>query len=301
MFNKKTTYLTKLYQNNNPLYDHLTINQRLFNKTMTFLLTSIIYFILKATDRHDLFNRSNALKTATNGFFQIDLAKILPVIIMISLVISSLGLFTALMAALKPKFLQKPFFKANFQSKMKLYNILDIISLVPICAVIAMFINIYIFSMNVVRGSSMEPTFIDGDKVVILHLKPKRFDVVIVDVDPKIYDVHHTTRELYIKRLIGLPGDTVEYKADDPGYVYINGERYPEDFLPTPDNPQDFEDYCLASNYSKFCLYVKDGVVFIPEGHYLVIGDNRQNSLDSRRMGFIREKDIVGIVVTKSR
>lgn len=304
IFNKKS-YLEKHYEKNNPLRDHLTINQKLLFKPLTFLITIITYYILKVADTHDLFNRSNTIRNSDFEILnQLDLAKILPIIIMISMFIVALGIVATIIALIKPKFLEKPFFKASFQNKNRLFNVLDMTAIIPICAVVAMFINIFIFSSNVVVGSSMEPTFVNGDKVIILNYKkPKRFDVIVIDVDPDVYDA--PAHQLYIKRVIGLPGDAIEYKPDDIGFVYINGERYPEDYLPEPDQPDDFESHCLAGNYPKFCFYVTDGVAHVPEGYYLAIGDNRKDeygnnvSSDSRMIGFIRAQDIVGVVTKK--
>ncbi|HHU80254.1 MAG TPA: signal peptidase I [Acholeplasmataceae bacterium] len=266
----KNNYLIRHYQKNNPLRDRLVINQKLFYKTMVFLLTSIIYFGLKAADTHQLFGR-------TNNF----LSRYLSIIITVSLIISMIGLVITPIVLIKPKFLDKPFFKANYKHKKRLFNILDGISLIPICAVAAMFINIYIISVNEVSGQSMEPTYYDGDEVVMLHYKkPKRFDIVVVDVRPEYYNSLSSYQQLYIKRLIGMPGDKIELKKTHKFYVYINDVPYFEDYLP--------KDY-----------FSEDYIGYVPEGHYFVMGDNRNNSYDSRRMGFVREEDIVGVVVGK--
>ena len=80
-----------------------------------------------------------------------------------------------------------------------------------------------------------------------------------------------------IKRVVGLPGDYIEYKDN---YLYVNGEKYKEPFI----NNVETEDFSLKDlGYDK-----------IPDDMYLVLGDNRENSLDSRSYGLIKKKQIIG-------
>jgi len=119
-----------------------------------------------------------------------------------------------------------------------------------------------------VQGESMEPTFESGeflmvDKVTYHFRDPHRGDVVIFYRNPT---------ELYIKRIIGEPGDTVSFKN---GKAYIDGVLLEED-------PQ---------------MRTTNGVTAeVPEGEYYVLGDNRINSRDSRQGWTITEEDIVGRV-----
>ena len=86
-----------------------------------------------------------------------------------------------------------------------------------------------------------------------------------------------------IKRVIGLPGDKIEYKDN---VLYVNGEKIKEDFL---NKNIKTENFSLASlGYQK-----------IPKDMYLVLGDNREDSLDSREIGLIKKKDILGKVSLK--
>lgn len=139
-----------------------------------------------------------------------------------------------------------------------------------VIAIVVVLIFIFIVGFQQVVGPSMSPTLKEGNIILVNKLtyrfnKIKREDVVVVSVKHKYM----------IKRVIGLPGETVEYRNNK---LYINGKYYEEDFIDT--NTVKTEDFAV------------NGV--IPEGKYLVLGDNRENSEDSRDYGLISKKDIVG-------
>ena len=139
-----------------------------------------------------------------------------------------------------------------------------------------------------VKGASMEPNFNHGDFVFVNKLStsigsPDYGDVVICKLD------EGSTFENIIKRVIGLPGDEiniVENPQNDREYdLYINGEYIEEDFLGEPMMTDGNIEYPFE----------------VPENSYFVMGDNRNESLDSRResVGAIHKDDLMGKVVLR--
>ncbi|GCF95175.1 signal peptidase I [Enterococcus florum] len=131
----------------------------------------------------------------------------------------------------------------------------------------------FIFTPVEVLGASMNPNLVDKERVFGLKIgQIKRLDVVSFDApdEPELD---------YIKRVIGLPGDTVEYKGD---VLYVNGEEIAEPYL-------DEHKAELAEGQQ----LTEDFTYTVPEGSYFVMGDNRQNSKDSRTIGPIKKERIV--------
>ena len=120
----------------------------------------------------------------------------------------------------------------------------------------------------------MNPTMKQNDIVLVNKLITnvkdiQRNDVLIINQDEK-----HM-----IKRVVGLPGEYIEYKDN---YLYVNNIKYKEAFIEGI-NTKDFKLEDLIGNYKK-----------IPKDMYLVLGDNRENSLDSRDYGLIKKENIIG-------
>ena len=134
-------------------------------------------------------------------------------------------------------------------------------------------IVIYVISLQQVVGPSMRPTLNNGEILLlnkfIYHFKePKRNDIIAFAYEDTKY---------LIKRVIGLPGENVEYNDN---VLYINGEPYIEKIV----EGMITEDFTLKEL----------GYNTIPKDMYLVLGDNRGDSLDSRNFGLITKKDIIG-------
>ncbi|MFC5463785.1 signal peptidase I [Lederbergia graminis] len=144
---------------------------------------------------------------------------------------------------------------------------------------LAAVIRYFLFAPIVVDGHSMMPTLHNGDRMIVNKLgKPERFDIIVF---------HAPEQKDYIKRVIGLPGDTVEYKND---VLYINGVAYEEPYLDkykaqVKDGPltQDFKLEDLPSDHKT-----------VPEGELFVMGDNRRSSKDSRHIGTIPMDKVIG-------
>ena len=132
-----------------------------------------------------------------------------------------------------------------------------------------------------VSGASMYPTLHNGDRMVLSKVGDiHRFDVVILKAPDENVE--------YIKRVIGMPGDTVEMKS---GVLYINGKKVDQPFINTE---------ALAKQtvfMDDFTLESLTGESKVPEGKYFVLGDNRGVSKDSRMIGFINRSAIEGKAV----
>lgn len=151
-------------------------------------------------------------------------------------------------------------------------ELLEWVGTLAVAVVIALVVRTFIFEPVKVDGNSMADTLHNGEIMFVTKWEyhtgdPERFDVVICH-----YPDRGNTN--FVKRVVGLPGDTV---AVLDGYLYVNGEKYEEEYL--THRP----DYNLAP-------YV------VPEGEYFVLGDNRSNSNDSHRIGPIDREMIVGHV-----
>lgn len=134
----------------------------------------------------------------------------------------------------------------------------------------------YVAVRTEVIGPSMEPTLYNEDNLIVQKLmyhfkEPERFDVVV-------FPFKHGERTYYIKRIIGLPGETVQIDSD--GTIYIDGEVLVEDYgKETIKNPG------LAAQ-----------PILLGSNEYFVLGDNRNDSADSRdpSVGNVYRDDIIG-------
>ena len=127
-----------------------------------------------------------------------------------------------------------------------------------------------------VSGHSMEATLHDGDNLIVDKLsyhfrEPKRFEIIV-------FPYRHKENTYYIKRIIGMPGETVQIKD---GYVYIDGERllsdiYGNELIKDPQTATD--------------------PITLKENEYFVMGDNRNHSMDSRdpSVGVLTKEDLIG-------
>lgn len=151
-----------------------------------------------------------------------------------------------------------------------------------IVLVIVVLFRTFLFSNYIVYGQSMMPTIQDRDRVIINKIgydigTPQRFDMIVF---------HATEDTDYIKRVIGLPGDQIKYSND---FLYINGEAVEEAYLNGVK-----EEYKSHPYTEDFKLEEITDVMYVPENHLFVLGDNRRNSIDSRKIGFVSFEEIVG-------
>ena len=155
---------------------------------------------------------------------------------------------------------------------------LDFIETIVIALVIFVIVYQFLFQPHQVKGQSMFDNFHDGeylltDKITYRFNLPKVGDIVVFKApNNEDYD--------YIKRIIGLPGDSVMVKG---GQVYLNGKLFDE------------SGYLNASVITRSGSYAREGVaITVPPKTYFTMGDNRPNSSDSREWGTVPEANIVG-------
>ena len=142
--------------------------------------------------------------------------------------------------------------------------------------IITLLVVKFVGQRSEVIGSSMEPTFSDGDNLLLDKIsyrfqEPKRFDVIVF---PYAYEKNTN----YIKRIIGLPGETVF--IDEAGQIFIN-------------------DNLLTEHYGNAVINdpgLADRKITLLDDEYFVLGDNRNDSIDSRfiSVGNIKRKQIIG-------
>lgn len=165
--------------------------------------------------------------------------------------------------------------KARQLAHPALYNFLDWVKVIVIAVVVALFLNFFVMINSRVPSGSMEPTIVTGSRMIGFRLSytfndPERGDIIIFKYpdDESVY---------YVKRIIGLPGETIEIKD---GFVYVDGVILVEDYL-------------TVTTEGNFGPYV------VPEGSYFVMGDNRNNSHDSRywENTYVPEENILGKAV----
>ena len=159
----------------------------------------------------------------------------------------------------------------------------EIVKIVIIAAIIVAPIRYFLFQPFFVRGQSMDPNFENGDYLIIDELsyrfrEPKRGEVVV-------FKSPQNSSQRFIKRIVGLPGETVEIK-DGKVIIYDPGLL-----------PQVLDE---SSYLSLGLITLGDVKVTLEEDEYFVLGDNRDFSLDSRRFGPLSQDKIIGRVILRA-
>ena len=208
-----------------------------------------------------------------------------------------------------------------------LAEIIEIVKTVGYALMIALFLRVIFFQPFTIPSASMEPTLLEGDYLIVskysygyshhsIPFSPPIFHGRLFEQVPKrgdiiVFKLPRDGRTDYIKRLIGLPGDRIDVNA---GVLTINGKQVPRRPLPSvmmdsgygfTRNVERYEE--TFDNGKKFITYDfgpdgpldTKGPYIVPEGHYFFMGDNRDNSLDSREpmavgVGFVPAENLVG-------
>ncbi len=163
--------------------------------------------------------------------------------------------------------------RERYDEKTRVFKLFEDLLPYALIIIVVMIIRAFVMTPVRVNGESMYPTLEPGEILILNKLDTSydRFDIVVVDVNgTKI-----------IKRVIGLPGETVAYRDCK---LYIDGKVI-----------EDFVKDCTTKDFSLDELY---DYLIIPNGYYFVMGDNRENSSDSRdsRIGLVSEEQIEGTV-----
>lgn len=156
-------------------------------------------------------------------------------------------------------------------------NVRENFILVAIALTLALFIRTYIAEPRFIPSDSMVPTLHTGDRLVVekvsYHFHPPHFGDIVVFQPPKeLQRRGYTKDQAFIKRIIGQPGETV---AVSKGKVYLNGQPIEENYIAEPP-------------------ILPFPTVQIPPNQFFVMGDNRNDSNDSRYWGFLPTENIIG-------
>ncbi|MCR5268017.1 MAG: signal peptidase I [Lachnospiraceae bacterium] len=154
-------------------------------------------------------------------------------------------------------------------------EIMEWIIVIEVAVILAVVLNMFLIVNAVIPSASMETTIMTGDRIFGNRLAYTKNDPVRGDI--VIFKYPDDETQLFIKRLIGMPGETLQMID---GVIYINGEKLDEPYL-------------AAIPYGDY------GPVTVPEGAYFVMGDNRNNSADSRywKQPFVYRDKILGKAV----
>lgn len=201
-------------------------------------------------------------------------------------------------------------------------EIVEIVKTVFYALLIALVLRVLLFQPFTIPSASMEPNLYQGDYIIVskfsygysrhsIPFSPPLFDGRILGKpaergDIVVFKLPRDGRTDYVKRVIGLPGDRVQMKD---GLLYLNGQQVQRQFAGTRNEDTGFGFVRDVANYRETLPggrsfltsdFGTDGeldnteVFVVPEGHYFMMGDNRDGSDDSRRWGFVPERNLVG-------
>jgi signal peptidase I len=146
-----------------------------------------------------------------------------------------------------------------------------------IAVVLAIVLIVFVYQPVKVEGTSMMPGLTDQERIFINKYTYKMGSGSITRLDLVVFNYPYDPSQSYIKRVVGLPGDTIEIKD---GVVFVNGAKLDEPYVPA-----EYQDH---RSFDKR---------IVPAGQYYVLGDHRSSSNDSRIWGFVARNEIYGKAV----
>jgi signal peptidase I len=186
------------------------------------------------------------------------------------------------------------------------FEILDWMAFLSISMMLILTIFMFLILPTNVDGSSMKPTLIDGERVLMYHFnyQPKRNDVIIVHITDRYIDTSGVQVNLsseyedkdqvyFVKRVVAIPGDTVTFEeigTSDVYHILINGEIYQNQY---------FQIYQVDDPGRLKMLSYLDENNILRENQFFAFGDNESFSYDSRNIGAIHAEDIIGKAIYK--
>lgn len=229
----------------------------------------------------------------------------------LALILTVLTLFTGMVVAIDRFWLRKQREEGEAHPNRAVHTLVDYSrSFFPVLLFV-LIIRSFVFEPFRIPSGSMRPTLLEGDYIFVtkysygLRLpvinaeifetgRPGRGEVVVFRLpsDPSVN---------YIKRVVGLPGDTVVYRDHQ---LTVNGEPVPKRQVPDDGAREALDRYVEVLGGHEHGILLSErgfsrgeGMYRVPEGHYFMLGDNRDNSQDSRFIGMVPEQNLVGHAV----
>jgi len=261
---EKNNFLEILEENNLLVKKSLSMLIGFFSLS----LLSIFFFIYFQTNKFFIFTLNRSYDNIPNPM----VTKIFSIVFIVIILIGIIAHFILLKEYFKRRDYTEEQKVESFDFFKKIFSLCDMFNIVPTFLVIVMIINGFLFSFAQVDGPSMQPTFCDGDPVII------RYVDIYEDDDIVVFEVNKSGSIIYlIKRIVAIPGDKLVVNSSG---VWVNDEL-------------------VESNvsYVNFENYIN--IDSLEEGYYFVLGDNRNNSTDSRILGLIEYDKMIGKVVFK--
>ena len=169
-------------------------------------------------------------------------------------------------------------FSSSVMTKQQARFWVEAVQTVGLSVALAFGVRQFVAEARLVPTGSMQPTIEINDRLFVEKISyrfhsPKRGDIIVFQAPEKaLAAAQSTTKDAYLKRIVGLPGEEVTVKD---GQVLVNGKVLAEDYIKSPPA------YVWGPN-------------LVPDGHYLVLGDNRNSSSDGHVWGFLSEETIIG-------